>query len=858
MLPVELWVLILVRASDFSAEILDKSLKTLCSLNKGLFFQRFVLFNVLFNRFETQKATFAATWKAPSFSANVYLRRSLLRFGSVVDAQVDLNKLTTKFSVDGAVLRFKSLHKLDQSIITRALFKRIVDENWLHLARVIVTWLGNEKRELSESIIDGNIMLGVVAAGSFELVKLVLSESASHPPPWLAQFSLPDDCISTICDLGSNDAGVESKPIDIPPDSGAAVYFHSKVLDIAACQQDSRIISHFLKYTLASPSLHERIIEKAPDALLLSCERGLIDVSRILFGLCRHVHPGTLISCVVSQRVEILELLIDDVGILKCLLDASPTPPPGAVSFSIDSRSFKCLKLLLSCSACPVTATDVLFATKFNVNNDRRVIGLMGLEGQEPLDAQSPEFSVLDMVLAACPSDVASEALNMAIHEGDPEVFNNLLNTELAEATESTFTSAVFLNNRNALVSLIINQQAKDKKLAESLVNDGTLPTLDSLHIDAATISSTTLAHTTVTPTPPQIPTNKLFQVALTCAIDTENIPLLAAILGSTTATPTTSDLFIAARKQRTTIARFLINENPTLAHAPFDLAVRQRNIHVLETLITCGAVPSLLTVTCAIEMGHVDVLEVLMKGLEPAGGRGSTHGSSRLKYNDEQLSVVLGSAICTGNQRIAQTVILSGAFTPTHAHLYLAAKRGMVGSVKLMLEYQKILKRVSTGGGEQVDSSGQSSLDLAVREGNILAVTVLVTAGINVGPYALASAVESGRVELLLALSGGGAVVDPADIFPDTESRVPAVVVALAIQQGSLLMLRTLLNSFGVKVLPVLLLMGVRTGDLALVKTLLAHFNGPIGKDILDVAFSVDFDVAEALIQHVLERNRA
>ncbi|KAJ3040276.1 hypothetical protein HDU99_010172, partial [Rhizoclosmatium hyalinum] len=110
------------------------------------------------------------------------------------------------------------------------------------------------------------------------------------------------------------------------------------------------------------------------------------------------------------------------------------------------------------------------------------------------------------------------------------------------------------------------------------------------------------------------------------------------------------------------------------------------------------------------------------------------------------------------------------------------------------MVEVQKIMGGGGNGGGEQ------GALDLAVKEGSILAVTVLATVGVPVGPYALAAAIDSGRVELLIALASGNNPQHGEEVFEDTRSIVPAVVVALAIQQGPLLMLRTLLRAFNVK----------------------------------------------------------
>ncbi|KAJ3130589.1 hypothetical protein HK100_007912 [Physocladia obscura] len=157
-----------------------------------------------------------------------------------------------------------------------------------------------------------------------------------------------------------------------------------------------------------------------------------------------------------------------------------------------------------------------------------------------------------------------------------------------------------------------------------------------------------------------------------------------------------------------------------------------------------------------------------------------------------------------------------------------------------------------------------QTPLDLAVQGENLLAVSVMMTAGIPVGPYAIAVSVESGRIELLQALTVNEnsersihAAVSP-QMFEETGgSIVPTVVAAFAMQNGSVAMLQTLLRGFTVKIPPVLLLMGVRTGKIEVVQVLLEFYYAErIDRHILEVAFTIDFEIAEILIAHVVQPN--
>ncbi|ORY46851.1 hypothetical protein BCR33DRAFT_736368 [Rhizoclosmatium globosum] len=413
----------------------------------------------------------------------------------------------------------------------------------------------------------------------------------------------------------------------------------------------------------------------------------------------------------------------------------------------------------------------------------------------------------------------------MAIHDGDPLVFTKLLEASArVEPSESTFTSAVFLNNRHALESLIQHelQQETDNSLESPVTSDSQY--LTSVNPDIR---------------------NKFFQTTLTCCIDTSNLPFLRILTSKTKVIPTASDIFLAARNNPSgAIARHLLTLYPGAAAAPLELAIRQKNISVLTTLIVnCGVIPSLSTLASAVETGDCNMVSILIKGFTLA-----------MQVTEpkvlEDRGVVLGTAVCGGKEDVIRVLVLSGAFRVTSAHIYLAARRGLVSSVRLMVEVQKIMGGV--GGGEQ------GALDLAVKEGSILAVTVLATVGVPVGPYALAAAIDSGRVELLIALASGNNPQHGEEVFEDTRSIVPAVVVALAIQQGPLLMLRTLLRAFSVRVNSVLLLMGVRKGDVAFLQVLLQHFEGTIGKDILDAAFVVGFEVAECLVEFVLEQRNA
>ncbi|KAJ3199189.1 hypothetical protein HDU82_000655 [Entophlyctis luteolus] len=541
-----------------------------------------------------------------------------------------------------------------------------------------------------------------------------------------------------------------------------------------------------------------------PNALHMAVLNSHLEVARFL--LAR--------GCSVSRVAFATAISNNSTAILQELLSTGVPPPSGAVSFSIESRSFDCLILLLGSSSCSVSATDVLFAAKYSAAYETRNMDIYS--ATQPVANNMRSMPALLLVMNACPDEYISEALNMAVHEGNAAVVSLLLNSG-AIATESSFTSAVFLNNREILMSLIVHKQLETKLAESGLSKSGESPK-DPTH---------------------------LFQAALTCTIDIENISLLSIILATTSAQPTTSDLFIAARKSNPTIARFLVRTYPGLAQAPLDLAVRQKNLRVLLTLIdACGCVPSVATVSAAIETHDVTVVAAVMRGLAAA--------PTPLSADDSD--VVLGSAICCGNEIVVEAVLEAPGcvWSPGPVHVYLAAKRGMESTVKLLLRHARSPDSVS---GMEMPR-GSSPLDLAVREGNETAVTVLINAGVRVGAYAIAAAVENGRLDLLLELIRGGRNLRGPEVSQETNSIVPPVVVALALQSGSLLMLRTLLDGFDVHVTAVLLLMGVRTGSLEIVGVLLNHYNGPVGRDILEAAFAVNFDLAELLIDHVLNRN--
>ncbi|KAJ3072415.1 hypothetical protein HDU98_003659 [Podochytrium sp. JEL0797] len=893
-LPTELWAMILVRTSDTS--VLSARLLTLCLLTRSVF---------------------VSTWRSPSFCAEVLNRQGVITAS-------DLDRLarasgTSEFAIADPGRIVRALYKIDSRFFTRNLIHEAVLSNLVNAVRVLTHWQIEDRESLPSSIIDARIVSLAMKESCFEIASLLVPGSAENPPPWLAVHAvrhalldLQDLNVSSLSDL------LMAQSISPPANS-----IVPRLLATAATRPDARFTSLVLAYASACESLYARVLSEAPEALLIACENGHIGSAKLLFELCHTVKPDTLRRCVLSQKVqlvqmliewydacrttppsvvetadpfdpftpleedhhrflcgasrelwrrcvelssrdgqlEILELLLvsprddafesldplippsslhlailnrhtpilqlllsknvpvsrvafattisqDEDSILSLLLATHATPPAGAVSFSIDSHSFKCLKLLLASPACPVTATDVLFAAKSTLGtDDRRAFELV----DPATGLVSERIPVLDLVMQSCTSAISTEAVNMSIHEGDPSVLARLLKAG-AHVTDACFTSAVFLNNRAALLTLILHQQS--------------LPALPE-----------TLATST-----------QLFQVSLTCAIETENVPLLAVVMGATKVSATASDLFIAARKNRRTITRFLIAENPGLAQTPLDLAVRQENWAVVETLVECGAVPGLCAVTAAVEKGNVRVLKMLLKGLKVGG------------FTEDQVSVMLGSAVCSGNDEIVQAVLVSGLCVPSSAHVYMAAKRGMVVSVKLMLATQRILARPSSSLSGSSTTEGQGPLDLAVREGSTLAIIVLLTAGVRVGPYALAAAVESGRVDLLVALvpsesSAAQGIHNDTPLFSDTESCVPSVVVALAIQNASVLMLKTLLKGFQVKISSVLLLMGVRRGRVETVRVLLEHYSGTIGKDVLDVAFGVDFEVAEALVQHVLGR---
>ncbi|KAI8616706.1 hypothetical protein BC830DRAFT_1117011 [Chytriomyces sp. MP71] len=715
-----------------------------------------------------------------------------------------------------------------------------------------------------------------------------------HPPPWL--------------NLGTND--IQSYILNrLQPETS---FLMVSLFKLASCRQDVKFLCRILSYAAVIPDLAKVFHEEAPDALLFCCERGNCEVARVLLKLVSNrMKAETLRRCVVSRRTDLVEMIVswyeshppwtlegdaDDakefvsdtylgplvsdwmpeiprypcgvsqelwtrcielacrdgtfeilhqllvspagttlyedipgaalhLAVLNnhvCTVDALTRkygvpanrvafatsisqnsaavlqvllqegegetgfpPPSGSVSFAIECRSFDVLKILLASRHSPLTASDVLFAAKFTV----RESSSFSIPATETTIART--LNLLALVLETAPAALATEALNMSVHEGTIAVFDALLQAG-AEANDATFTSSVFLNNA-AMLDRLVERYAGNARV---------------------------------------------FQVALTCAVDVENVDILTRILAVSGAVPTASDLLLAARKPAPAlVARFLLAAFPRLADAPLDVSVRQGNLSVVRVLVAYGAVPSLVCVTAAIEGLDLEILRVVLLGF--------SHGMQRT--GDDGL--VLGSAICSGRDDVVSVVLESGCFVPSSAHVYLAARRGMVLSVRLLLV---TCGTVDGMGGAAIGtgSGGQSPLDLAVREGNVLAAAVLVNAGVKAGSYAIAAAVELGNVEMLLTLVGTEEV--------NRERIVPPVIVALAIQKGSPLMLKALLQVFHVQVSSVLLLMGVRRGNVQLVHILLQHYDATtIGKDVLDVALDTSFEVAELLIAFILEQTK-
>ncbi|KAI8843287.1 hypothetical protein BJ741DRAFT_704539 [Chytriomyces cf. hyalinus JEL632] len=573
----------------------------------------------------------------------------------------------------------------------------------------------------------------------------------------------------------------------------------------------------------------------------ISARDGMIGIVRLLLesspleeSLSSLILPSSLHLAVLGSHTNVVHYLVTDhhlvptraafassinqnsPQLLEILLSGGFNAPPGSVSFAIDSRSLGCLRVLLECPRCMVTATDVLFAAKSSLpENDRAASGFsftMGGVGAE----------LLGMILKACPVAVATEALNMAIHEGTTAAFETLLDAG-AQANEATFTTAVFLSNKSVLVKLIAYHQFQ-KRQTTSIHNSS-----DAL-CTASAIYEKHLSY---------------FQTALTSAVDMDNVSILSIILATTAAAPRTSDYFLAVRKPNPQTAWMLIATFPRLAEAPLNIAIRQEDLMVVNSLIKCGATPNLTGVTAAIESNNLGLLRTVLKGY--------TSGTSAYDLMRDDEGIVLGSAICTGFNDIVEAVVETGYFVPTAAHVYLSAKRGMVASVRMLLA---VLNSDETS----TSNTGQNPLDLAVREGSLVAAAVLINCGIVPGPYAIAAAVDSGNVQMLLTL----ALKEPSSnrsihSVETADERVPPAVVALAIEKGSALILKALLQSFKVPVSNVLVLMGIRKGSAVMVEVLLQHYSGEgITSDLFDAALeSSDLHIAELLVAFSLQKSR-
>ncbi|KAI9330769.1 hypothetical protein BDR26DRAFT_922436, partial [Obelidium mucronatum] len=162
-LPVELWAMILARASDISSDVLDSALFQTCQLTREIY---------------------AATWESPAFAAQVIHRRCSIRSVCLKDAHPEA--LVWKFGIDGTASRLKALARMEPKLVSMAFIKNAITRNSVNLVDAILRWIRDENNpRTTANIMNQNIFFDAVENGCCELVETLFSGTASTCPPWL-------------------------------------------------------------------------------------------------------------------------------------------------------------------------------------------------------------------------------------------------------------------------------------------------------------------------------------------------------------------------------------------------------------------------------------------------------------------------------------------------------------------------------------------------------------------------------------------------------------------------------------------------------------------------------------------------
>ncbi|ORY46850.1 hypothetical protein BCR33DRAFT_715270, partial [Rhizoclosmatium globosum] len=215
------------------------------------------------------KGVFSTTWLSASWVAALIKRHC---------------DLTGKGMSEVSFFEAASTSFAEPHLVLRDLPLRAIAEDRVSIVKALTEWL---KVDYRPNILDK-------PPG---YCTTYLSKHFINPPPWLA---LP--ALSSLSPV--NEESVSIIPIQKPA-------LHAVLLKLAACREDPQFINLILTYCKDTPTLYFQLIDEAPNALMYSCEKGHLKVSSILFSLCKSVRPDTFRRCVLSQKVELVRMMVD-------------------------------------------------------------------------------------------------------------------------------------------------------------------------------------------------------------------------------------------------------------------------------------------------------------------------------------------------------------------------------------------------------------------------------------------------------------------------------------------------------------------------------------------------------------------
>ncbi|KAI9343028.1 ankyrin repeat-containing domain protein, partial [Zopfochytrium polystomum] len=293
-------------------------------------------------------------------------------------------------------------------------------------------------------------------------------------------------------------------------------------------------------------------------------------------------------------------------------------------------------------------------------------------------------------------------------------------------------------------------------------------------------------------------------------------------------ANPTPSDVYVAAQRGRPDLVRVLVAVNPLkLSMPPLELAMRRGDAEIVSTLLDSGIEPGIVGLAFAVESGSVEVVRKLL--IHTSDTMVATaSGTPR----SPAAGVVMARAIRDGRLMDVKTLTEAG-LSVTSADIYMAARTGSVVIVAVLLSHCRL---AST---EEIDI-GVTPLNLAVKEGDIVAVRTLTRCGVVPSRFALAAAVGSGREDILRILGACSATTAEhstavagspnSDAAHERDDLMHSFALNLAVDIGRANVVRTLLEIFPrMHVSLAVVMLAARRGDLDVIMSLLWRFEGSV-----------------------------